>query len=125
MEETPDEPESEPESEPEPVLTPEPDPELKSEGSEMMNPTPETTEDTCGQADSCRDIRKAAVCEKNGLSTSQVCSSTNVSIHSLSQSFHFRTLQYQHLTWDLLNKIVCGFWGYWNIPAIASFLSFL
>uniref|UniRef100_A0A8C2KQT2 RING-type E3 ubiquitin transferase n=1 Tax=Cyprinus carpio TaxID=7962 RepID=A0A8C2KQT2_CYPCA len=72
VEETPDEPESEPESEPEPVLTPEPDPELKSEGSEMMNPTPETTEDTCGQAASCRDIRKVAVCEKNGLSASQI-----------------------------------------------------
>lgn len=102
MEETFDEPESEPESDCEPVETPEPDPEpdqcLKAEASEMTNPTPETTEDTCGQADSCRDIRKAAVCEKNGLSTSQVRSSTNVSIHSLSQSFHFRTLQYQHLT---------------------------
>ncbi len=72
------------------MLTPEPDPEadqdLKSEGSEMMSPTPETTEDTCGQADSCRDIRKVAVCKKNGLSTTQVHSSTNVCIYSLSQS---------------------------------------
>uniref|UniRef100_A0A671KC55 Tripartite motif-containing protein 54 n=1 Tax=Sinocyclocheilus anshuiensis TaxID=1608454 RepID=A0A671KC55_9TELE len=78
VEETSDEPESEPESdpEPEPVLTPEPDPEpyqdLKSEGSEKTNPTPETAEDTWGPADSCRDIRKVAVCEKNGLSTSQI-----------------------------------------------------
>uniref|UniRef100_A0A8C2ECJ4 RING-type E3 ubiquitin transferase n=1 Tax=Cyprinus carpio TaxID=7962 RepID=A0A8C2ECJ4_CYPCA len=76
VEETFDEPESEPESDCEPVETPEPDPEpdqcLKAEASEMTNPTPETTEDTCGQADSCRDIRKAAVCEKNGLSTSQI-----------------------------------------------------
>ncbi len=82
MEETPDEPESEPESEPEPVLTPEPDPEadqdLKSEGSEMMSSTPETIEDTCGQADGCRDIRKVSVYEKNGLTTTQVHSSTNV-----------------------------------------------
>ncbi|XP_051737132.1 tripartite motif containing 101 isoform X2 [Ctenopharyngodon idella] len=76
VEETPEELESEPESEPEPVLTPEPDPkpdqDLKSEASEMMNPTPETTEDTWGQVDACGDIRKVAVCEKNSLSTSQV-----------------------------------------------------
>ncbi|XP_043080328.1 tripartite motif containing 101 isoform X2 [Puntigrus tetrazona] len=74
VEETPDEPESEPESEPEVLLTtesdPEPDQDLKSEGSEAMSPTPETIEDTCGQEDSCRDIRK--VSEKNGLSTSQI-----------------------------------------------------
>ncbi|KAL1249811.1 hypothetical protein QQF64_020816 [Cirrhinus molitorella] len=73
VEEPPEEPESESESEPEPVLTPEPDSEsdedLKSEGSERINPK---TEDTCAQADSCREIRKVAVCEKNGLSTTQI-----------------------------------------------------
>ncbi|KAK9954445.1 hypothetical protein ABG768_016511 [Culter alburnus] len=72
VEETPEELESEPEPEPEPMLTPEPDPEpdqdLKSEASEMMNPTPETTEDTWEQVDACGDDRK----EKNSLSTSQV-----------------------------------------------------
>lgn len=76
VEETPDEQESEPESEPEPVLTPEPDPEpdqdLKSEASEMTNPTPETPEDNWEQEDGCADVRKVAVCEKNSLSTSQV-----------------------------------------------------
>ncbi|XP_067302616.1 tripartite motif containing 101 [Pseudorasbora parva] len=76
VEETPDEPESEPESEPEPVLTPEsdrePDQDLKSEASEVTNPTPETLEDTWGQVDGCGDIRKVSVCEKNSLSTSQV-----------------------------------------------------
>lgn len=82
MEETPEELESEPESEPEPVLTPEPDSEpdqdLKSEASEMTNPTPETTEETCRQVDACGDIRKVAVCEKNSFSTSQVHSSPNM-----------------------------------------------
>jgi len=76
VEETPDEQEPEPESEPEPVLTPEPDPEpdqdLKSEASEVTNPTPETPENNWGQEDGCGDIRKEAVCEKNSLSTSQV-----------------------------------------------------
>lgn len=76
VEETPDEQESEPESEPEPVLTPEPDPEpdqdLKSEASEMTNPTPETPEDNWEQEDGCGDIRKVSVCEKNSLSTPQV-----------------------------------------------------
>ncbi|XDV45771.1 hypothetical protein PO909_013804 [Leuciscus waleckii] len=80
VEETPDEQESEPESEPEPVLTPEPDPEpdqdLKSEASEMTNPTPETLEDNWEQEDGCADIRKVVVCEKNSLSTSQVVTLT-------------------------------------------------
>ncbi|XP_067228255.1 tripartite motif containing 101 [Chanodichthys erythropterus] len=78
VEETSEELESEPEpeAEPEPMLTPESDPEpdqdLKSEASEMTNPTPETTEDTWEQVDACGDDRKVDVCEKNSLSTSQV-----------------------------------------------------
>ncbi|XP_051516721.1 tripartite motif-containing protein 54-like [Myxocyprinus asiaticus] len=79
VEDTPDEPESEPEPEPEfepePLSNPEPDSEpdqdLKSEGSEMKSPMPETMEDTLARAKSCADIRTEAVCEKNGLSTQQ------------------------------------------------------
>ncbi|XP_051961048.1 tripartite motif-containing protein 54-like [Xyrauchen texanus] len=78
VEDTSDEPESElepePEFEPEPLSNPEPDTELdqdlKSEGSEMQSPNPETMEDTLARAQSCADIRKA-ICEKNGLSTQQ------------------------------------------------------
>lgn len=75
VEETPDESESEAESETEPLQTQEPDSEadqdLKSEGSDVTNPTPETKEDSWRQED-CGDLRKVAVCEKNGLSTAQV-----------------------------------------------------
>lgn len=76
VEETPDEPDSEAESETEPLQTPEPeseaDQDLKSEGSEVANPTPETMEDSWRQEDSCGDLKKVAMCEKNGLSTAQV-----------------------------------------------------